>query len=256
MRRQAVVNANVTFRLRIEGDDGEFSEEDFCYPKGIEDYVLEKVGTDYLTEPFFIEADRRGRDREDLPDYNVKITACMCFSRTFMMQEYYHNSSWLENGGSPEKAARSALTSAIDAYIKQQGKYNKNESGIKWQDVQDCLVLVTNCFSTQTSYENQTKKAINNRFIQQAMTAFFKERLSTYLIENKDAANKIVEQVLINKRSRENAEKTRQSIKTNLQQKTDMANRVQKFIDCRSKDKSRREIYIVEGDSAAGAIRT
>ncbi len=130
----------------------------------------------------------------------------MCFSRTFMMQEYYHNSSWLENGGSPEKAARSALTSAIDAYIKQQGKYNKNESGIKWQDVQDCLVLVTNCFSTQTSYENQTKKAINNRFIQQAMTAFFKERLSTYLIENKDAANKIMEQVLINKRSRENAE--------------------------------------------------
>ena len=256
MRRQAVVNANVTFRLRIEGDDGEFSEEDFCYPKGIEDYVLEKVGTDYLTEPFFIEADRRGRDREDLPDYNVKITACMCFSRTFTMQEYYHNSSWLENGGSPEKAARSALTSAIDAYIKQQGKYNKNESGIKWQDVQDCLVLVTNCFSTQTSYENQTKKAINNRFIQQAMTAFFKERLSTYLIENKDAANKIMEQVLINKRSRENAEKTRQSIKTNLQQKTDMANRVQKFIDCRSKDKSRREIYIVEGDSAAGAIRT
>ena len=256
MRRQAVVNANVTFRLRIEGDDGEFTEEDFCYPKGIEDYVLEKVGTDYLTEPFFIEADRRGRDREDLPDYNVKITACMCFSRTFMMQEYYHNSSWLENGGSPEKAARSALTSAIDAYIKQQGKYNKNESGIKWQDVQDCLVLVTNCFSTQTSYENQTKKAINNRFIQQAMTAFFKERLSTYLIENKDAANKIMEQVLINKRSRENAEKTRQSIKTNLQQKTDMANRVQKFIDCRSKDKNRREIYIVEGDSAAGAIRT
>ncbi len=256
MRRQAVVNANVTFRLRIEGDDGEFSEEDFCYPKGIEDYVLEKVGTDYLTEPFFIEADRRGRDREDLPDYNVKITACMCFSRTFMMQEYYHNSSWLENGGSPEKAARSALTSAIDAYIKQQGKYNKNESGIKWQDVQDCLVLVTNCFSTQTSYENQTKKAINNRFIQQAMTAFFKERLSTYLIENKDAANKIMEQVLINKRSRENAEKTRQSIKTNLQQKTDMANRVQKFIDCRSKDKSRREIYIVEGDSAGGSAKT
>ena len=247
MRRQAVVNANVTFRLRIEGQDGVFSEEEFCYPKGIEDYVMEKVGHDYLTEPFFIQADRRGRDRDDLPDYNVKITACLCFSRTFQMQEYYHNSSWLENGGSPEKAARSALTSAIDAYIKQQGKYNKNESAIKWQDVQDCLVLVTNCFSTQTSYENQTKKAINNRFIQQAMTAFFKERLTTYLIENKDAAGKIVDQVLINKRSRENAEKTRQSIKTNLQQKTDMANRVQKFIDCRSKDKGRREIYIAAG---------
>ena len=268
MRRQAVVNADVRFRLRIEGgvvpegsttitlsDDG-FAEQEFCYPKGIEDYILEKTGQDYITEPYFIQADRRGRDRDDLPDYNVKITACFCFSRNLQMQEYYHNSSWLENGGSPEKAARSAFTSAIDAYIKQQGKYTKSESAIKWQDVQDCLVLVTNCFSTQTSYENQTKKAINNKFIQQAMTAFMKERMETYLIENKDAAGKIVDQVLINKRSRENAERTRQSIKTNLQQKTDMANRVQKFIDCRSKDRDRREIYIVEGDSAAGACRT
>ena len=297
MRRQAVVNANVRFRLRIEGDapvdaaaapdaaeavapetaapetaapeaaspanaqapvytaDG-FFEQEFCYPKGIEDYILEKVGTDYLTDPYFIQADRRGRDREDLPDYNVKITACFCFSRGVQFQEYYHNSSWLENGGSPEKAARSALTSAIDAYIKGQGKYNKNESAIKWQDVQDCLVLVTNCFSTQTSYENQTKKAINNKFIQQAMTAFMKERMETYLIENKPSADKILEQVLINKRSRENAERTRISIKSNLQQKTDMANRVQKFIDCRSKDRDRREVYIVEGDSAAGACRT
>lgn len=254
LRRQAVVNANVTFRLLVEGDEG-FTQEEFCYPKGIEDYILEKVGHDYLTEPCFIQAERTGRDRDDLPDYNVKITACFCFSRSFQMQEYYHNSSWLENGGSPEKAARSAFTSALDAYIKQHGKYTKNETPIKWQDVQDCLVLVTNCFSTQTSYENQTKKAINNKFIQQAMTAFIKERLETYLIENKTAADKIVEQVLINKRSRENAEKTRQSIKTNLQQKTDMANRVQKFIDCRSKDRTRREVYIVEGDSAAGACR-
>ena len=254
LRRQAVVNANVTFRLLVEGDEG-FTQDEFCYPKGIEDYILEKIGHDYLTEPYFIQADRRGRDRDDLPDYSVKITACFCFSRGLQMQEYYHNSSWLENGGSPEKAARSAFTSAIDAYIKQQGKYTKNETPIKWQDVQDCLVLVTNCFSTQTSYENQTKKAINNKFIQQAMTAFIKERMETYLIENKAAADKIMEQVLINKRSRENAEKTRQSIKTNLQQKTDMSNRVQKFIDCRSKDRDRREVYIVEGDSAAGACR-
>ena len=255
LRRQAVVNANVTFRLRVEGIDG-FEEQEYCYPKGIEDYILEKTNHDYLTEPFFIETNRRGRDRDDLPDYNVKITACFCFSRGMQLQEYYHNSSWLENGGSPEKAARSAFTSAIDAAIKKAGKYKKNESAIKWQDVQDCLVLVTNCFSTQTSYENQTKKAINNKFIQQAMTAFIKEQMETYLIENKTQADKIVEQVLINKRSRENAEKTRQSIKTNLQQKTDMANRVQKFIDCRSKDRTRREVYIVEGDSAAGACRT
>ena len=90
--------------------------------------MLEKVGADYLTEPFFIEAERRGRDREDLPDYNVKITACLCFSRTFQMQEYYHNSSWLENGGSPEKAARSALTSAIDATSRAKASTTKTRA--------------------------------------------------------------------------------------------------------------------------------
>ena len=254
MRRQAVVNANVTFRLRLEGPDG-FTEEDFCYPKGIEDYVLEKVGSEYLTEPFFIQADRRGRDREDLPDYNVKITACLCFSRTFQMQEYYHNSSWLENGGSPEKAARSALTSALDAYIKSQDKYTKNESAIKWQDVQDCLVLVTNCFSTQTSYENQTKKAINNKFVQEAMTDFLRAQLEVYFIENPQDAQKIAEQVLINKRSRETAERTRLNIKKKLSGSMDISNRVQKFVDCRTKDVSRRELYIVEGDSAMGAVK-
>ena len=254
MRRQAVVNANVTFRLRLEGPEG-FTEEDFCYPKGIEDYVLEKVGSEYLTEPFFIQADRRGRDREDLPDYNVKITACLCFSRTFQMQEYYHNSSWLENGGSPEKAARSALTSALDAYIKSQDKYTKNESAIKWQDVQDCLVLVTNCFSTQTSYENQTKKAINNRFIQEAMTEFFRSRLQVYFLENKQEADRIAEQVLINKRSRETAERARITVKKKLSGNLDIANRVQKFVDCRSRDASRRELYIVEGDSAMGSVK-
>ena len=256
LKRQAVVNAGVTFRFRNETAPGKFETTDFYYENGILDYVRELTEDQALTMPQFWEAERKGRDREDKPEYKVKISAALCFSNKINRLEFYHNSSWLEYGGAPEKAAKNAFVYAIDAYLKSTNKYTKSESKITFQDVADCLVLVTNCFSTQTSYENQTKKAINNRFIQQAMTAFFKERLMTYLIENKDAAGKIVDQVLINKRSRENAEKTRQSIKTNLQQKTDMANRVQKFIDCRSKDKSRREIYIVEGDSAAGAIRT
>lgn len=254
MHRQAVVNAGITFRLRLQRGE-KFETEEYLYTRGIEDYVRELAGENTISEPHFIEAERKGRDREDQPDYRLKISACFCFSKEKQIQEYYHNSSWLENGGSPEKAARLAFTSAVDNYIKQQGKYTKNESAVKWQDVQDCLILITNCFSTQTSYENQTKKAINNRFIQQAMSEFFKSRLEIYFIENKAEADRIADQVLINKRSREHAEKARASIKNNLQQKIDLANRVQKFIDCRSKDVSVREVYIVEGDSAAGACR-
>ena len=254
LHRQAVVNAGVTFRLRLE-KNGKFEVRDYCYENGIMDYVRELAGEKPLTEPEFISAERKGRDREDKPEYKVKLSAAFCFSKDASVLEYYHNSSWLENGGAPDKAARSAFVSAIDAYIKQIGKYQKNESAIKFQDIQDCLVLVTNCFSTQTSYENQTKKAINNRFIQQAMTEFFKTNLEIYFIENMPEADRIAEQVLINKRSRETAERARQGMKKKLSGSIDIANRVQKFVDCRSKDVEKREIYIVEGDSALGACK-
>ena len=254
LHRQAVVNAGVTFRLRLQRG-GRFETRDYLYPNGIVDYVTELAGEGPLTAPHFIATERKGRDREDKNEYKVKISAAFCFSNRATALEYYHNSSWLENGGAPDRAVKSAFVSAIDAYIKQLGKYQKNESSIKFQDVQDCLVLVTNCFSTQTSYENQTKKAINNKFIQSAMTEFLKAQLEVYFIENKPEADRIAEQVLINKRSRETAEKARQGMKKKLSGSIDIANRVQKFVDCRSRDPEKREIYIVEGDSALGACK-
>ena len=117
------------------------------------------------------------------------------------------------------------------------------------------MVLVSNNFSTQTSYENQTKKAITNKFVQEAMTEFLRSNLEIYFIENHFDAEKIAEQVLINKRSRESAEKQRLNIKKKLSGSIDIANRVQKFVDCRSKDPDKREIYIVEGDSALGSVK-
>jgi DNA gyrase subunit B len=254
LHRQAVVNAGVTFRFRNQNGN-KFDVTEYSYENGILDYVNEIAHDSPLTSPYFISAERRGRDRADKPEYKVKLSAAFCFSNKIKAIEYYHNSSWLEYGGAPEKAARSAFVYAIDAYIKKLGKYQKNESKINFQDVADCLVLVTNCFSTQTSYENQTKKAITNRFIQEAMTEFFKEKLEVYFIENKPEADKIAEQVLVNKRSREAAEKTRQGMKKKLSGNIDIANRVQKFVDCRSRDPQKREIYIVEGDSALGACK-
>ena len=255
LKRQAVVNAGVSFRYRRETDKGKFAETEYRYEHGILDYVTELAGEAPLTAPQFWEAERRGRDREDKPEYKVKISAAFCFSNQVNRIEYYHNSSWLEYGGAPEKAVRNAFVYAIDAYLKSQNKYTKSESKITFQDVQDCLILVTNCFSTQTSYENQTKKAITNKFVQEAMTEFFRSRLHVYFIENKAEADKIADQVLINKRSRETAEKARLNIKKKLTGSVDIANRVQKFVDCRTKDVSRREIYIVEGDSALGSVK-
>ena len=254
MKRQAVVNAGVLFRFR-EQTGGKFETEEFCYPDGIAQYVNEMTEEKALTMTQFWEAERKGRDRDDQPEYKLKITAAVCFSNTVSNLEYYHNSSWLEYGGAPDKAVRNAFVYAIDAYLKSGGKYTKGESKISFQDVQDCLVLVTNCFSTLASYENQTKKAVTNKFIQDAMTEFFRSRLQIYFIENKQEADRIAEQVLLNKRSRETAEKTRLNIKKKLSGNLDLANRVQKFVDCRTRDASRRELYIVEGDSAMGSVK-
>ena len=255
MRRQAVVNAGVTFRLKNETAAGKFETEEFVYEHGIEDYIRELAGLDALTEPVYWEAERRGRDRPDKPEYKVKLSVALCFSNKTALCEYYHNSSFLEHGGSPEKATRSAMVSAIDKYLRDNNKYVKGEAKITFPDVQDCLILVSSSFSTQTSYENQTKKAITNKFIQEAMTEFLRSRLEIYFIENRDAAEKIAAQVLINKRSRETAERTRINQKKKLTEKIDIANRVQKFVDCRTKNVERREIYIVEGDSALGACK-
>ena len=255
MKRQAVVNAGVTFRLKREVSAGKFETEEFLYQSGISDYIAELVGEDALTAPVCWDAERRGRDREDKPEYKVKLNVALCFSNRVKVVEHYHNSSFLEYGGSPEKATRLALVGAIDKYLRENNKYQKGESKITYPDVQECLVLVSNNFSTQTSYENQTKKSITNKFVQEAMAEFLRSRMEIYFIENREPAEKIAAQVLINKRSRETAEKTRINQKKKLTEKIDIANRVQKFVDCRTKDVERREIYIVEGDSALGACK-
>lgn len=255
LRRQAVVNAGLVFCYREEQADGSFYEQQFCYENGIVDYVGELTEGQTMTDIKFWEAQRVGRDRADKPDYKVKLSVALAFSNRVKATEYYHNSSFLEYGGAPDRAVRQAFVSQIDLYLKQNNKYLKGEAKITYLDIEDCLVLVSSSFSTQTSYENQTKKAITNRFIYETMTEFLKHQLEVYFLENPVDAAKIVEQVMLNKRSRENAEKTRLNLRKKLSGTIDMTNRVQKFVDCRSKDLGKRELYIVEGDSALGSVK-
>lgn len=253
--RQSVVNAGIKFVLRNQTGEKSFDKYEYCYENGIVDYIKEFVGDDAFSSVQFWQGERKGRDRADLPEYKVKLNVALCFSNKKQLKEYYHNSSFLEHGGAPEKAVKSAFVSQIDSYLKANSKYIKSDSKINFQDVEDCLVLVSSSFSTQTSYENQTKKAITNKFIQEAMTDFLRHQLEVYFIENRIDAEKIAEQVLINMRSRVKAESTRLNIKKTLQSGNSMTDRIEKFVDCRSKDVSEREIFIVEGDSALGACK-
>ena len=255
IKRQAIVNAGVKFILKNQITKTQFETFEYCYKDGITDYAKELAGESALTTVQTWNAERVGRDREDLSDYKVLINSALCFSNKTQLKEYYHNSSWLEHGGAPADAVKTAFVYAVDSYLKTNGKYTKSDPRIKFEDIEDCLIIIISSFSTQTSYENQTKKSITNKFIKEAMTDFFKHQLEIYFIENRLEADKIANQVLINMRSRVKAETTRQAVKSSLTKSNDLANRVQKFVDCRAKDASERELFIVEGDSALGACK-
>ena len=254
-RMQDILLCVQTGKTVDEPNRMKFETEEFYYENGIRQYLEEIVGDDAFTMPVYWEAERRGRDAANRPEMKLKITASFCFSKKVSRTEYYHNSSWLEYGGSPDKAVRSAFTAAFDKFLKDNNKYTKNESKVTVQDVLDSLVIITNCFSTIGCFENQTKKSVNSKFTQDAMTAFFKEQLQVWFLENRQEAEKAAEQILVNKRARESAEKTKSSVKKKLSGTVDIANRVQKFVDCRSKDTDLRELYIVEGDSALGSVK-
>lgn len=250
LKKQAVVNENVRFVLKLENENGEFSEESFLYENGIADYISEIVGDDVIAPPVLWKYEDSGRDRADKDDYKLKVEIAFAVSNKVNMLEYYHNSSFLLHGGSPDKAVRNAFAYAVDKYLKDNGKYTKNESHVTFSDIEDCLVLVTSSYSTVTSYANQTKEAISNKFIADSMTAYIKQQLEYYFAENKQYAEAFTQQVLVNKRSREQAETARVNLKKKLTGQNDVASRVEKFVGCRTKDPELRELYIVEGDSA------
>lgn len=253
MKQQAIVNAGITYSLWDEASGERF---EYLYPEGIVGYINEIGGDSDFTEPFVMSGKGKGRDRDDKDSYAVEADVVFCFNNKVNLLQYFHNSSWLEHGGSPDRAVKSAFVSAFDKEIKNRGKYTKTESKITFGDIQDSLILVTNSFSTETSYENQTKKAINNKYVQDFLADLIKSKLEIWFIEHKADADKAIDQVLINKRSRESAESQRIVVKKKLMEKTDVTNKVKKFVDCRSKDPNERELWIVEGDSALGSLLT
>lgn len=255
LKRQAAVNPGTVFVLRVE-NGGSFEEHKFCYKDGIAGYLRDVVKEEMITDIQKGTVETKCRDREGAPFYKMKAEVFFGFSNKVQMKEYFHNGGFLKNGGSPDRAVRSAFTSQIDAYLKANGKYNKSDPKITFKDIEDCLIIVTSSFSTFTSYENQTKMALNNKGIQDALTEFLKNQIEIYFTENPVDANKITEQILINMRSRTRSEKERISLKKTMTETSGKnAKRVEKFVDCRSKDVSKRELFIVEGDSALGSCK-
>ena len=251
LKEQAVVNRGIKF-IFINERSGETKE--YHYVNGIADYIVEISQNKNLTPVFEIKAEGKGRDRKDKPEYRVKCEMVFALNNEVNELKYFHNSSALVHGGSPDLAVKTAFMYEIDKFLKLHNKYKKDEGMINFVDIQDSLVLILNSFSTVTSYENQTKKSITNNFIREFLTESIRDRLEIIFTENPAIMHQVLDQVLINKRSREKADMTRTAMKKQLSQRVDVTNKIENFIDCRSKDPSKRELFIVEGRSALGAV--
>lgn len=226
LKEQAVVNKGIRFIYINEALD---SREEYYYEKGIEDYLEEISGGSEFVPIYKIEDHGMGKDRADHAEYHVKFELVFTFNNDVNKLSYFHNSSSLTYGGSPDSAVKTAFIYEIDKFLKATGKYKKNESMINFVDVEDSLLLICNSFSSITSYENQTKKSITNHFIRSFLTNSIREHLEIIFTENPDSMNKILDQVLINKRSREKAEVARTTIKKRLSGKHDVFNKVPKL---------------------------
>ena len=253
LNRQAMVNKGLKIIFYNEATE---TDKELFYENGIVDSLKERTDAKSISDILTIQSEKIGKDDKDKPEYKVSFEIAFRFSNEVNFLEYYHNSSFLEYGGSPDKAVKNAFVYSFDSYMKDNGLYNKGEKKITFVDIQDSLALIVNSYSSRTSYENQTKKAITNKFIQEAMQDAIKDFLNSYFKENPKESELLVKQILANKRSREKAERTRINVRKQLTGSIDISNRVKKFVDCRTKDKTKRELFIVEGDSAKGSCQT
>lgn len=254
LHRQSVVNTGLRFELNWQNEDGQYEQHIYEYAEGIKEYVREIAGEDAITQPVLWGDEAMGKDREDLEAYSLKFEVAFCFTKNTSRLEYYHNSSFLEYGGSTDKAVKLAFSAALDKYASSVSKAKSNQR-IAFSDIEESLVIIVNSMSTVVSYENQTKKAITNKFIQDYVNAFLKKQLEIYFKENAQAAEAIYKQVSLNRKGREAAETAKINVTKVLNAPTDITSKIEKFIDCRARKAEERELYIVEGDSAASSCK-
>lgn len=252
IKRQAIVNKGL--RIVFSNKNDEVIEE--YYENGIKDYIHELANNKNFTSGEYFETDDiLGKDRADRDEYKSKFEVAYVFNNDNPAMESYHNSSYLSEGGSPHDAIKSAFVYTIDRLIKKLNKYNKNEKKISFTDIEESLVVITNTYSTETQYKNQTKLAISNKFIKDKLNELLRNNLQVFFVENPLDAEKVADQVLANKRAREKAEKTRIDVRKQLSKKNNsITNKVEGYYPPKSKNKEERILAICEGRSALSSM--
>ncbi|MGM9654586.1 MAG: DNA gyrase subunit B, partial [Butyricicoccaceae bacterium] len=244
LREQAFLNAGLRITLTDSRDPENILRDTMCYEGGIREYVtyLNTNKNPLHPEPIYFKTVKEDSEAEVAIQYTDSYNE--------LMQSFANNIHTPE-GGMHETGFKTALTRVINDYARKYNQLKENDRNLSGEDVREGLTCVISVKLTEAQFEGQTKTKLGNAFMRTLVDSMTYEKLSDFFEENPAVAKTIVEKALTASRAREAAKKARESVrrKTGLES-GQMPDKLQ---DCNERDPSLCEIYIVEGDSAAGS---
>ncbi|MBU8637537.1 DNA topoisomerase (ATP-hydrolyzing) subunit B [Bacillus pumilus] len=226
--------------------EGKERRNEYCYEGGIKSYVehLNRSKEVVHEEPVYIEGERDGITVEVALQYNDSYTS--------NIYSFANNINTYE-GGTHEAGFKTGLTRVINDYARKNGVFKDGDSNLSGEDVREGLTAIISIKHPDPQFEGQTKTKLGNSEARTITDSLFSEALEKFLLENPDAAKKIVEKGVMAARARMAAKKAREL--TRRKSALEVSSLPGKLADCSSKDPSISELYIVEGDSAGGSAK-
>ncbi len=244
VRELAFLNKGLRLTLRDDRDDEDTTGETFHYEGGISEYVkyLNHNKTPIQSDIIHLSGEDEGVFFEVAMQYNTGYTD--------NIYSFVNNIN-THDGGTHEEGVRRALTRVLNNYARKNKFLKDKDDPLSGDDVKEGLTMIVSCKHPNPQFEGQTKGRLGNSEVRKLADKVFSEGFERYLLEHPDEAKIIVEKNMTAARARVAAKKAREL--TRRKSDLDVINFGGKLNDCKDKDPSKCEIFLVEGDSAGGS---